>query len=341
MEQDESSPNKDKTPKRKPTIPKARKVNFEGFKNRFSEGEDIYALDVLVAGDDLADEIHREMQTRQNFGYQNPVHSEEKNNSGRKQTKKSSSVFDQANRAAIPKAVIQPKEGGWVRRVRIQSQPIIHHLSKVVGETWDTDTPRTFDRPFSVFIYFQDKMRDVLAELESRWAEEERRQALGGESKAVEDREANTLDNKESMGARAASIEALRDVRCYVKFVDDEIAPLARQFEGTAHKKIRFDDLWFLFKVGDLVCTPGGMVPAISGSSEWRPKTDARLIASMTLTGPLQRALSCTSLSGESTALTAPWTLPSNPRWTLLGGPLWTKGWQISVSKEEDDRSLL
>ncbi|KJK76267.1 hypothetical protein H634G_08407 [Metarhizium anisopliae BRIP 53293] len=266
MEQDESSPNKDKTPKRKPTIPKARKVNFEGFKNRFSEGEDIYALDVLVAGDDLADEIHREMQTRQNFGYQNPVHSEEKNNSGRKQTKKSSSVFDQANRAAIPKAVIQPKEGGWVRRVRIQSQPIIHHLSKVVGETWDTDTPRTFDRPFSVFIYFQDKMRDVLAELESRWAEEERRQALGGESKAVEDREANTLDNKESMGARAASIEALRDVRCYVKFVDDEIAPLARQFEGTAHKKIRFDDLWFLFKVGDLVCTPGGMVPAISGS---------------------------------------------------------------------------
>ncbi|KAI5863768.1 putative AAA family ATPase [Durotheca rogersii] len=271
LKDEEQEANKDKTPKRKPKIPQVRKVNFEGFKNRFSEDEDEYALDVLVAGNDLMDEIRREQQTRRNYQNRLDRRLEQKKN-------KSRNVSSKTSQSPIPKAATQPREGGWIQRVRIQSQAILHHLSKVTGESWDTENPRTFNRPFSVFIYFQDKMKEALADLESRWAEEEqRRQAVGAEKKpdakaddsndkANHDKEANDLDDEESTDAVGESVEALRDIRCYVRFVEEEIMPFAKQFEGTGRSKVRFDDLWFLFKVGDLVCAPGAMVSAVPGS---------------------------------------------------------------------------
>ncbi|RSL50988.1 hypothetical protein CEP54_011652 [Fusarium duplospermum] len=253
----------DEPPKRKPKIPQVRKVNFEGFKNRFSEEEDEYALDVLVAGNDLMDEIRREQLTRQNCENRDDRRLEHKRNKPRK-------VPSKPSQGLIPKAATQPKEGGWIQRVRIQSQSILHHLGKVTGESWSIDDRRIFNRPFSVFIYFQDKMKEVLIELESRWGEEERRlEAMGLEAsndKAAEDKEVNDLDDGESTDAAAEGVEALKDIRCYVTFVEEEIIPLAKQFEGTQRTKVRFDDLWFLFQVGDLVCAPSALASAVPSS---------------------------------------------------------------------------
>ena len=51
------------------------------------------------------------------------------------------------------------------------------------------------------------------------------------------------------------SINALRDMRCYVRFVDEHIMPTMpiSRIGGMGKGlpiKIRFDDLWFLFKPG-------------------------------------------------------------------------------------------
>ncbi|KAK3379141.1 hypothetical protein B0T24DRAFT_716766 [Lasiosphaeria ovina] len=245
----------EKTPERKPAIPRPRKVNFEGFKNRFSEDEDIYALDVLVAGVDLLDDIRREMVTRR--------------------AKTRSAKRGGEGQIQIAKASIQPKEGGWIQRVRVQSHPIIFYLSKAAGESWPTSTPVAFHRPFTVFIYFHNKMKQVLDELEAKWADEERRQleektAPKASNRDDEAEKDGVDDNEDEDGEPtdpiADSVEGLRDMRCYVKFIDDDILPLSKQFDGTAQKRVRFDDLWLLFKVGDFVWASEAMASAAPGS---------------------------------------------------------------------------
>ncbi|KAL7928543.1 hypothetical protein V8C35DRAFT_318012 [Trichoderma chlorosporum] len=249
--------------------PKVRKVNFEGFKNRFSPDEEVHPVDVLVGGGDLIDDIRRELRIRRDF---REIQARQRYSG----SKRLSNSFLQWNYIQLPKANIQPREGAWFHRVRIQSKPILHHLGKVVGETWSLDTPRVFDRPFAALIYFQDKMKERLVELESKWSEEEHNQALVEAAREVkaEDNESNNGDsNTEEPGtedrayAITDSIEALRDIRCYVNFVDEEIMPLSKQYEGTTRKTVRFDDLWYLFSVGDLVWASEASTSAMSGKT--------------------------------------------------------------------------
>jgi hypothetical protein len=42
-------------------------------------------------------------------------------------------------------------------------------------------------------------------------------------------------------------------MRCYINFVDEEIMPLYTMFDGTSRTKIRFEDLWLLFRAGELI----------------------------------------------------------------------------------------
>lgn len=51
-------------------------------------------------------------------------------------------------------------------------------------------------------------------------------------------------------------VQALRDMRCYVNFVDTEVMPLHSQYNGTSATKVRYEDLWSLFRVGDLIYMP-------------------------------------------------------------------------------------
>lgn len=52
------------------------------------------------------------------------------------------------------------------------------------------------------------------------------------------------------------SIEALRDMRCYVEFVDKDIMPYYNFLKGDEARKIAFYDLWCLYDVGGLVYAP-------------------------------------------------------------------------------------
>ena len=75
-------------------------------------------------------------------------------------------------------------------------------------------------------------------------------------------------DNTSDGSSLTDSMEALRDLRCYIKFMDAEIIPLEKQFEGTSCKKIRYDDLAYLFSPEDEVYAPVASEIQASGLSK-------------------------------------------------------------------------
>lgn len=187
-----------------------------------------------------------------------------------------------------------------IHRIRIQSQPVLGHLTSLLNDTEQRSTPRTFVRPFKSLVYFQPKMKEILATLEEKWADVEDLEETSSEKtgnatpdeaefvEAVDDKEIDeqsktdddddddaasivSVDsNAEDLDGIMDSVEALRDMRCYVKFVDDEIMPFYTKYDGTTAERVRFDDLWSLFRVGDLICMPLGGETAGRYHEIWR-----------------------------------------------------------------------
>jgi hypothetical protein len=124
----------------------------------------------------------------------------------------------------LPTNIPSQSETSRIHRVRIQSRHILQVLNEVSGEAWDPALTHTFFRPFGFLIHHQDMVRERLQELDQRQ-----------ETRRDED-------------------ATLSDIRCYVKFVDDALMPLYNQFLGDGGpRSVCFDDLWYLFRPGDLV----------------------------------------------------------------------------------------
>ncbi|KAH6618400.1 hypothetical protein B0J18DRAFT_371434 [Chaetomium sp. MPI-SDFR-AT-0129] len=120
--------------------------------------------------------------------------------------------------------------GTWLQAVRIQSPAVLNTLAEVTGYNWGTE-PHTFMRPFGYLIHFQPKIREKLAALE-----------------------AMALETDD-----AAHHDAVQNLQCYVAFVEKHLMPLLDQFADADHanpKRIRYEDLWYLFKPGDLIYLP-------------------------------------------------------------------------------------
>ena len=228
-------------------IPQVRKLGFEAYKNWGAYTEEDgdrqkhHAIDVLVgSGVTLEKERRLELKRRSR---------PEGKDSGTVKLKSISATSD-----PISSLCPTPDEG-QLQRVRIQSPALLTILAKVMGESWPT-VPRAFVRPFKALIHHHDKMKAILGELEDKWAELETPEELpAGEYEPSDDGETATpqppVDD---------CVDALRDMRCYVAFIEKDILPLYRQFEkcdnSSAHRRIRFDDLWYLFRTGELVYTP-------------------------------------------------------------------------------------
>ncbi|KAF4979186.1 hypothetical protein FZEAL_4559 [Fusarium zealandicum] len=259
-------------------IPQAHKVNFENFKNRFHDvDEPVYAIEVLMSGPGTQAQIRREHGqrrreeiTRLRQSYLSAMAPRRKPDPYEKARRDKRSEMLQSTETEI-------------QRIRIQSQPILGHLTSLMNDTEQRATPRTFMRPFKTLVHFQPKMREILASLEEKWADfeefgsehsdvvevtaadEAEVEIVGDDgSKSENQDEDDDTESLLSVDSNADedfeglmdSPEALRDMRCYIEFIDEEIMPLHNRFEGTDADKVKFDDLWSLFRVGDLVYMP-------------------------------------------------------------------------------------
>ncbi|KAI0490039.1 hypothetical protein F4859DRAFT_523833 [Xylaria cf. heliscus] len=294
----------------RPKIPAVRRCNFENFKNRFHGlDEKDYAIDVLMGGATLDSQIRREQATRRKEEIARIRQSYMLAYGGVKEQPRYYDRYaqDAEERARREKkAEASQPHDTEIHRVRIQSQPILGHLTSLLNDTEQRSTPRTFARPFKSLVYFQPKMKEILATLEEKWADVEDLEESSSEKPgsatpdevefvdAGDDKDASgeeqskdgndddddedddvasmvSVDsNAEDLDGIMDSVEALRDLRCYVKFVDDEILPLYTQYDGTTAERVRFDDLWSLFRVGDLICMPAGGETAGRYHEIWR-----------------------------------------------------------------------
>lgn len=274
----------------RPKIPEVRKVNFENFKNRFQDiDEPDYAIDVLVGGGGVKGQIRREQGYRRREEISRLRQSYL--NLGDSPSQRRTRAADPSDRVKRDKRneAMRPAEGE-IQRIRVQSQPVLGHLTSLLNDTEQRSSPRTFMAPFKALVYFQPKMRQILATLEEKWGDFEEVDTPDSDTVEVTGSEAVEVDvldegkdaedeagangenpseddDNESLITVDSNVdedfdglmdgpEALRAMRCYVNFIDSEVIPLHTRFDDGSAEKVKFDDLWSLYRPGDLIYMP-------------------------------------------------------------------------------------
>jgi hypothetical protein len=224
-------------------IPEVQKCNFTKFKNRFSEDDARYAVDVLVSGALFEQEYLEEQALRDRLfehGITNPRAGKRKTEALVKETDRSNDALrsDQSDRT-------------WIRRIRLQAPALLQILAKVQGETWSF-RPRTYDRPFCTLLEFHPQVKQALAELEEKWA-------IQSEGNHTDNRGMTPQDDGHERGEEDLlddSHATLAILQSYVKFIDEEIIPESHKFDNldySSDEKIIFSDLCYLFKPGEYI----------------------------------------------------------------------------------------
>ncbi|KAF2440889.1 P-loop containing nucleoside triphosphate hydrolase protein [Karstenula rhodostoma CBS 690.94] len=124
------------------------------------------------------------------------------------------------------------------------------------GKTWKGE-PRTFLRPFHYILFFHDTMKRKVEEATKGILDDTLIQSENDTSSEEE-------DNSSSKHVRAkarprydfSSEEAQEELRCYIRFVDEQLIPPSRRFDNPDVSKpqtVRFHELDYLFKLGQYV----------------------------------------------------------------------------------------
>jgi hypothetical protein len=252
------------------TIPKVRKCSFMEFKNRFTEEDGRYAIDVLESGVLLDQEIHQEQSLRERLG-------ESGGRALSRAAKRNADALVKEAKSTHEALRNAQSDDIWIRRIRIQSPALIRIFSKIQGETWSA-RPRVYYRPFCPLIYYLPKMKKVLGELEKRWAShldgtsgETPGKSIGGDIEGDE-------EGEEGEEALDDSPAALAVMRCFVEFLDKDVIPDSARFESldySSDARIRFSDLCYLFRTGETIYRPvEGELPGCRdsrmGQRAWR-----------------------------------------------------------------------
>lgn len=260
-----------------PTLSQVAWLSYDAFKNNFRDDEYQCAIEVLSAGFDLKQEIEE-------IGPQ--------------------ISFDPTNNPTLPINRGKPRRSerstpSSVRsayRVRIRSPSLLLVLNKVIG--YGRMDWTTFARPFKPLIFYHDAMKTNLSDLEAKWGETERNQPaehwsiLRGEKTDQSALEPGSTRKRNSSTVSADmmdSVEALRAMRVYVEFVESEVIPLYHQFDEQNGKvtphRVRFDDLWYLFRLGGLLFNANAADPT-NGKARDRSFRSRRVMRVYSITYP-------------------------------------------------------
>lgn len=258
------------------TIFKVRKCNVTEFKNRFSEEEGRYAVDVLISGALLSQEIREELKLREQRA-EYGLHWEQYQQQQKLQTSAARKSAIKASEKAMKKAnnisfsnskAIRKDQASdtWIRRIRLQSPALLKILSNVQGETWSS-RPRTYFRPFSSLFYFHPQMKRVLSDLEQRWASfinpdgsvipiSPTATTAPHDDFAIQD---GYEDHEEPVDNCPSALLAMR---CYMTFMEAEVIPEYYRWDSLTDTDainlgpstlIRFSDLGYLFRTGEFM----------------------------------------------------------------------------------------
>ncbi|KAI1423606.1 hypothetical protein F5Y12DRAFT_527704 [Xylaria sp. FL1777] len=220
------------------TKPMVRDCNWEQFKNRYPDETETFAIDVLLAQDDLVEQIEVDQLRR--------VKPEERK------------AFETTRRRSRQPRGRKRVESTPIERVRVNSAIILGYLSKVTGEGPWVEKSHTFLAPFNLFFHFHEEMEKELRLLEANFGDRSASASTVYGSGTSTD-EFEFLGNQE-LQRLMRSRRAYADMKCYVDFVKTRLITQRDMFSNadyTRPSKIRYRDLASLFRVGDLVIEPG------------------------------------------------------------------------------------
>ncbi|KAK2604196.1 hypothetical protein N8I77_007144 [Diaporthe amygdali] len=252
-------------------IPELRYCNFEQFQSRpAAAGNDqkLPCVDVLIADDSLDDEVR---------DFSKLI---EKMKAG---TVKS---WTPSRAATLPEdATPDDSTKKWIRRIRINSQAVMELVNHVCFEDDElTSQPMVFFRPFQVLVFRYKDMQEQLTRI----------QKLASEG----DWESKVKKLREEKGA-------LDELQCFLGFMESRIMPDSRRYRDSLSpppRTIRYEDLWYLFKPGDLVYVSRDM---------WKHQNSRRRMPSQQILRVVETHLTTTSLqmSPQGFTLENPWSL--------------------------------
>ncbi len=136
-------------------------------------------------------------------------------------------------------------------RVRINSRPVLRVFQRFANPDTDwTTRSTTFFPPFRAFIYWHSRMTEELAGMKPA--------RTRPRTPAWDDLDSGAQAQNEAAdeSAESADSTANSDMRCYVRFVETRIMPMKTRWDpGSPNipSRIRFDDLWYLFRPGELI----------------------------------------------------------------------------------------
>ncbi len=306
-------------------IPQMKYVGWHEFKNKFTNEEEAYAIEVLVGGAKLYHQWAEEEKKYEIGG----IHGHDQ------RAKRPMKLDDEAyaSQASTPKEVPE--------RIRINSTLSLQILQEISSEI--LGKPLVILRPFKVLVYYDAQIRERYHRLEAKWGAYESRIALGHDGPGVAEAADQVRDEAETIqpldspltakeaespqnqtiesstaqresafgqglglstqvpaevredrclkdspvestshstievgysspkdkpvlneearkGIRSEhltdSVEAFREFRCLIEFIDSELETVVEDFKARRRKKVYFSDLWYLFRPGDLLYTP-------------------------------------------------------------------------------------
>lgn len=282
-------------------MPEVVRLDFENFKNSYEEDRPIYAIEILVAPPNMEVQIRAEAERRRGLNVyaqyswslaQDLFDEWARMDGGWKGTaSKDTNPVSKQQQLGPGTDMSSQADNKVIHRIRIQSFPVHGYLQRLLGEPRRRFCHRTFFQPFRTLIYFQPKMKEILAVLEENWSgkeqvehdkvpevekspthtESDKTSPIFQSIENLEPKPGNVSETEEddmvsvrsddestteSLNRMMDSLEALQDMRCYVDFVDKEIMPHYNFLKGSEARKVAFHDLWCLYDVGGLVYAP-------------------------------------------------------------------------------------
>ncbi|KAG6358452.1 hypothetical protein INS49_014336 [Diaporthe citri] len=238
---DEAENSKEGSKPTKEIIPEIRECNLEQFQSReAADGHKLYCVDILVAGDSLDEDILRFRETIAKI------------ESGSIQSWKPDHIPD---RTEAP--IFENTGKKWIRRIRINSRVVLQMLRHICPQLkGHRGRPAIFHRPFQLLVTLHEDLREQLANM--------KRPASGGRNDGTD-----TADSKACVGLSTSrspnwddriqklceNKDALDELACFVDFMETQIMPDSRRYRDPSDlpETVRWEDLWYLFKPGDLI----------------------------------------------------------------------------------------
>lgn len=254
------------------TKPKVRDCNWEQFKNRYSAEDCTFAIETLLAGDDLDGEMVEE-QLRRVSSNKRKDFLDEKRQPPRRRPRSNTKIDKQR-----------------IERIRINSRAILSFLARIVGEPSWAEKPHTFLYPFPLLTYLHNKIEEEFLTLEettqshagqgaeiptpvekardrsnSGYGDEERATRQASDPPDTSDsvipgkstgEDGHGIGQDGTPNVQSISKADYEEIKCYMEFARARIMPIYRKFENLDYEqdpKIRYSDVWCLFRPGELV----------------------------------------------------------------------------------------